>query len=284
MRPVDAAAHSNVTIAARDVTLRYGRGRTAVAALAGVGLTCSRGEVFGVLGPNGSGKTTLLRVLAGELPPDSGSVSVLGRPAGARELVPRVGWQADGPVPFARLPANAWLLHQGALLRLPAQTARQRAGALLERLGLAGASERPIRTFSTGMRRRLALAGALLSEPEVLLLDEPTSGLDPMGSRLVLELLRAHAEAGGTVVLASHHLQEIEATCDRVCLLHRGTKIAEGALDDLLGTDVWRLEVRALPAEKRAAVQALAQAAGAEVLGWSRARRHLFELFRELAT
>ncbi len=103
---------------------------------------------------------------------------------------------------------------------------------------------RPIATFSSGMKQRLAVAAALLTEPEVLLLDEPTAGLDPTGSLLVMEVIAERAAAGCAVLMASHHLQEVEQTCDRVYLLSRGRKLAEGSLDELLASGEQHLRLR----------------------------------------
>jgi ABC-2 type transport system ATP-binding protein len=132
------------------------------------------------------------------------------------------------------------------------------------------------------MQQRLAVAAALLTDPEVLLLDEPTAGLDPTGSLLVMEVIAERAAAGCAVLMASHHLQEVEQTCDRVYLLSRGRKLAEGSLDELLASGEQHLRLVAPDAAARASVEAAARESGCEVVGWEAGRTHLFELFRRL--
>ena len=271
-------------ISAKQLTVTFpGRGqRPAVQALQPLDLELRSGEVVGILGPNGSGKTTLLRVLAGLQPPSSGEVSVLGEAPTARELKRRVAYQSEGPLPLATLSAPEYLAFLGAESGLPNALSDQRAAALLARLGLDHARRRRIRTFSTGMCKRLALAGALLVEPQVLLLDEPTSGLDPFGSATVMELLRERAAAGTAVLMASHHLLEVEESCDAVLVLHNGKVHQRGALEDLLATDEHALIVRGLDEAALKELADLAAARGARDVRVERPRDHLFALFRKL--
>lgn len=272
-------------IEAVGVGVRFGRGSPRaprIEALRGVDLRCARGEVVGLLGPNGSGKTTLLRVLCGDLRAAAGTARVLGLDPADPRLVRRLGFQPDEPPPFAALGPLEILSHLGALAGLDRRAVRDRAEELLERLGLADVRRRALGGFSTGMKKRAAIACALLTEPEVLLLDEPTSGLDPAGSALVLEVLNEQRRRGVTVLMASHRLDEIEQACDRVVILAKGTVRREGVLDDLLGTGVEALGVRGADAAARLAIEAAARAAGAEVVGWSPQRRHLFGFLREL--
>jgi ABC-2 type transport system ATP-binding protein len=133
------------------------------------------------------------------------------------------------------------------------------------------------------MHKRLALCAVLLSDPRVLLLDEPTSGLDPSGSALVIDLLRERARAGNTVVLASHHLQEVEQICDEIAVLHHGRLQARGTLDQLLGTGEQVLTVRGLDRPGLDAVAAAVRAHGGEVVRTGAAREHLFAMFRRLS-
>lgn len=271
-------------ISAKQLTVTFpGRGqRPAVQALQPLDLELRAGEVVGILGPNGSGKTTLLRVLAGLQPPSSGEVSVLGEAPTARGLKRRVAYQSEGPLPLATLSAPEYLAFLGAEIGLPNALSDQRAAALLAQLGLDHARRRRIRTFSTGMCKRLALAGALLSEPQVLLLDEPTSGLDPFGSATVMELLRERAAAGTAVLMASHHLLEVEESCDAVLVLHNGKVHQRGPLQDLLATDEHALIVRGLDEAALQELADLASARGARDVRVERPRDHLFALFRKL--
>ncbi|MEY4673530.1 MAG: putative transporter ATP-binding protein YxlF [Planctomycetota bacterium] len=274
---------SALSIRQLHVTFRTGLLRREVAALRGIDLEVAPGEIAGVLGPNGSGKTSLLRVLAGLQAPTRGSVQVLGRSPTDPALVQWVGFQPEAPPPMPFLTGRESLLHTGWLLRMPAGEIPTRADALLEQLGLADARHRQVRTWSTGMQKRLGLAVALMPRPRVLLLDEPTSGLDPLGSRAIVEMLRSEAAAGTTVLLASHHLQEVEALCQRVAVLHQGTLAASGTLDQLLGRGDLELVLRGLDEDGLRRLQEWCNSLGAQVVSSSRAREHLFELFRRVA-
>jgi ABC-2 type transport system ATP-binding protein len=270
-------------ISAQQLTVTFARRGATVAALRALDLDLPRGQILGLLGPNGSGKTTLLRVLAGLQAPTAGQVQVLGLPAGHQGLRLRVGYQPEGPLPLPMLSAPDYLAYVGAALGLPNATSDARAAALLEQLDLRHAGSRRGQTFSTGMQKRLHLAAALLGDPELLLLDEPTSGLDPFGSELVMQLLQQRAAAGGTVLLASHHLLEVEELCAEVLVLHGGELAARGPLAELLGTDTAAVVVRGLAAPDLAALAAEAMARGATAATVERRRDHLFALFRRLS-
>ena len=272
-------------ISAQQLAVTYARrGRTAaVSALRPLDLEITGGRIVGLLGANGSGKTTLLRVLAGLQVPSSGAVSVLGHDPGAKALRRRVAYQPEGPLPLDTLSALQFLQYVGAAIGLANAAADARAQALLQRLGLQDTGRRPLRTFSTGMSKRLNIAAALLPEPELLLLDEPTSGLDPFGCELVMEILQERRARGATVVLASHHLLEVEAICDEVLVLDHGSLAARGQLAELLATEDWSLVVRGLDRSAMERLGTEARAAGGEVLQLERRREHLYALFRRLA-
>ncbi len=271
-------------ISARQLAVTFAGGRQGtVRALQPLDLEVASGRIVGVLGPNGSGKTTLLRVLAGLQAPTDGVVTVLGLPPTARELRRRVAFQAAGELPLDVLGAREYLAYAGAELGLPNAESDARAQRWLERLDLLHAGRRWIRTYSTGMQRRLALAAALLGEPELLLLDEPTAGLDPFGSAVVMQVLRERAAAGGTVLMASHQLLEVEEICDEVLVLQAGALRGRGRLAELLGTGAEALVVRGLDATGMGRLADAARGLGGEVLGVERQRQHLFALFRQLA-
>jgi ABC-2 type transport system ATP-binding protein len=261
-----------------------GRGRrTRVHALRNVSFSARRGAVLGVLGPNGSGKTTLLRTLAGLQAPTAGTAELLALPSNSPALRTRVAFQPEGPLPLTVLSAPEMLAYLGAQLGLPNAESDRRAAHWLDRLDLRHAKDRRASTFSTGMQKRLALAMALLAQPEVLLLDEPTAGLDPFGSETVVAILRELAAAGTTIVLASHHLLEVEESCDELLILQDGEVRAHGRQDELLATGERAVLVRGLGEPAVADLVARAHELGASAVRTEPARRNLFALFRQLA-
>ena len=221
-----------IAIASRGLTKRFGR----QAAVDGIDLAVPRGAVYGFLGPNGSGKTTTIRMLLGLVRPTAGTHELLGQamPAAAARVLPRVGSLVEGPAFHPYLSGAATLARLDAADRTadPA-TARQRIGAALERVGLLAAAGKRYRAYSLGMRQRLALASAMVGDPDVLVLDEPANGLDPTGIHWLRGFLRAKAADGRTVLVASHVLAEMEHTADRVVIVDRGRLVAEGAVADL---------------------------------------------------
>ncbi|HEX5273027.1 MAG TPA: ABC transporter ATP-binding protein, partial [Gemmataceae bacterium] len=228
-----------------DVSKTYRRplrpGRE-VCALRGVTFGVERGEVFGVLGPNRAGKTTLVKILLGLCRPSGGQVVRLGRPLSDRATLARVGYVHEHQAFPRYLTAAELLEFYGDMTWVPSAVLRDRAAALLERVGLADRAGEPIARFSKGMVQRLALAQALLAEPELLVLDEPLEGLDLDGRRLLREVIAERRRAGCAVVLVSHALEEVAQVCDRVAVLVAGRLAHHGAvapllLDPLTGAD-----------------------------------------------
>ncbi|MFG2027670.1 ABC transporter ATP-binding protein [Streptomyces sp. NPDC048825] len=198
------------------------------------------GRVTGLLGRNGAGKTTTLRMLLGLATPTTGTATILGKPyAELPDAAHRVGVSMDGmggiPGATVRGELRIWC----TVLGLPAT----RADEVMEITGIADAATRPVKGCSTGMRQRLALAAALLADPEVLVLDEPANGLDPDGIRWLRDTLRALAGEGRTVLVSSHQLAELEQTVDDVVIMQRTLRYA-GTLADLTGYGATRLEDR----------------------------------------
>lgn len=198
--------------------------------LRGVSFEVFPGDIFGYLGPNGAGKTTTIRVLLGLLPPDAGEILLFGRPAG-RDNRRRIGFvlETDGLVDG--LSAQENLLLFARLYGVKGT----RLGELLELVGLVQRQRERVGKFSRGMRQRLALARALLHDPELLVLDEPTAGLDPTGQMEFRELLRELSRGGKTVFVSSHNLDEVERLCNRIALIHRGEIKLQGKMADLRG-------------------------------------------------
>ncbi|WP_309116846.1 ABC transporter ATP-binding protein [Saccharothrix sp.] len=230
-----AQAGSTPVLAARTRGLRKVYGHTV--AVDRVDLDVPEGAVLGMLGPNGSGKTTTIRMLLGLVRPTEGEVELLGKalPDGAAQALPHVGALVEGPGFHPFLSGRENLRRVAAFEPLLATgSIKQAVEDALERVGLAAAAHRRYRGYSLGMKQRLGLAAALLVERKMIVLDEPTNGLDPAGTREVRNVIADLHDAGTTVVVSSHLLSEIEATCTHVAVLHRGTVVAQGGLGDLL--------------------------------------------------
>jgi ABC transporter DrrB family efflux protein len=217
-------------------------------ALAGVDLEVAEGTVFGLLGPNGAGKTTLVRVLATLLAPDSGHAEVFGRDVVSEASVVRemLGLTGQFAAVDEILTGRENLQMFGRLFDLSRAEARRRAGELLERFDLADAADRPARTYSGGMRRRLDLASSLLTRPRILFLDEPTTGLDPRSRNEIWGIVRELVRDGTTVLLTTQYLEEADQLADRIAVIDHGRVIAQGTgneLKDRVGGQILEVEL-----------------------------------------
>ena len=219
-------------ITTTDLTKYYGPN----AVVDGVDLQVSAGDRFGLLGPNGSGKTTLIRMLLGLVYATRGEITVMGRPVPKRvaHVLPRVGALVEGPAAYGHLSGRRNLaLADAAGPGGPRRTRSARIADALDRVGLGGVDDRPVKAYSLGMRQRLGLAAALLRSPALLVLDEPTNGLDPFGIREIRDLLAELNVAGTTVLLSSHLLSEVELLCTRVGVMDRGRLVLQSGVDEL---------------------------------------------------
>lgn len=200
-------------------------------ALHAINLEIAPGEVFGLLGPNGAGKTTLIRTLMGLLIASSGRACMLGLDCFTDRvaLKRRLGYLPDTPFFYDYLTGWELIRFMAEMHRLEPDDAARRAERLLVELQLADAANDYVTTYSLGMKKKMALALALLHEPQVLILDEPTTGLDPLSSRHIRHFLRSFGNAGGTVLLSTHWLEMAESVCDRVGVIHRGQLVANGS-------------------------------------------------------
>jgi ABC-2 type transport system ATP-binding protein len=209
------------------LTRRFGT----VTALDGLTVELPPTGVIGLVGPNGSGKSTLIRILLGLIRPTSGSASVLGSSISApREYASRVGVLIESPAFSPGLSARANLVSLARLRHLPLR----RVDAVVAQVGLAGRDREPVKRFSLGMKQRLGIAAALLSDPELLILDEPTNGLDPAGIVEIRELLRDLGRNGRTVIVSSHQLSEIEAVCDHLVVIRFGELVFSGPMAEMM--------------------------------------------------
>ncbi|MDZ4819354.1 MAG: ABC transporter ATP-binding protein [Planctomycetota bacterium] len=232
----DEVVGSRPAIEVSDLQKTYREGlfrRRTVEALRGVSFSVARGEIFGLLGPNGAGKTTLIKILLGIVRLSSGQASLLGHAPGSLASRRRVGYLPENNRIPSHHTGNSALEYFGGLSGLSPREVRRRRDSVLELVGLTGWGETNVRKYSKGMQQRLGIAQALLHEPELLILDEPTDGVDPVGRSEMRSLLLKLREAGVTIFLNSHHLQEIELICDRVVILDRGVALRQARVAEL---------------------------------------------------
>ncbi|MFG3316136.1 ABC transporter ATP-binding protein [Streptomyces albidoflavus] len=217
----------------RGLWKRFGQ-QTAVA---GIDLELPAGKFIGLVGPNGAGKTTTLSMVTGLLRPDEGTVEVVGHDVwrDPAEVKARIGVLPEGLRLFERLSGRELLAYIGRLRGLPGEVTDQRATQLLDVLGLAGSQHKLVVDYSTGMRKKIGLASALLHNPEVLFLDEPFEGIDPVSAQTIREVLEGYTASGATVVFSSHVMELVESLCDWVAVMAAGTIRADGAVAEVRG-------------------------------------------------
>ena len=239
------------------------------------------GEIFGLLGPNGSGKSTTIKLLLGLLEPTAGGCAIFGVPSGKVEARRDVGYLPEAPNFYRFLSGRELVVFYGRMCGLAGAALRQRVEEVITLVGLAGAADRRVGTYSKGMLQRIGLAQALVHDPRLLILDEPTAGVDPVGSAEMAELILALKARGKTVLITSHLLGQIEDLCDRVAILDRGSLVAEGNVSELAGAP-GRLffETDALPSEEIAALRAWLESRGRRLESVAPARRRLEDVFR----
>jgi len=202
-----------------------------------VNLTVDTGTVYGFLGPNGAGKSTTIKMLTGILAPTQGSISVLGlnpwKPAEAIEIKRRIGVVPEGLALFENLTAREYLTFVGRMFLLARDTIRQRSEELLNVLNLEGVDKKLTLEYSHGMKKKLAFAGALLPNPDLLFLDEPFEGVDAVTSRVIRDLLTNYAARGSTVFVTSHVLEIVERICTHVGIIAKGELVEQTSLAEL---------------------------------------------------
>jgi ABC-2 type transport system ATP-binding protein len=211
--------------------------------LNGVDLEVHRGEVFGFLGPNGAGKTTTIKAITGLIFPDAGEITVCGLPAASNEAKRKIGFMPENPYFYQHLKGAEFLRFYAELLGLPATAREGRIENVLDQVSMTQHAQAAMRTYSKGMLQRVALAQALLGQPELLILDEPLSGLDPVGRRDVRDIILDQREQGITVFFSSHIIPDVETICDRVAILNHGVVEAVGAVREIVAREASCYEI-----------------------------------------
>jgi len=220
---------NDVAIQVVNLTKYYGE----LLAVDHVSFTVGRGELFGFLGPNGAGKTTTVRMLTGVIRADEGSASISGHRVGTLKAKQIAGVVPEMANAYADLSAWDNLMLMAELYGIPASVARERGISLMQEMGLYPRKDSLVKTYSRGMKQRLILCMALVSDPEVLFLDEPTSGLDVQSVRLIKDLLQGLNAKGKTIFLTTHDMDEANQLCDRVAIINKGNIVAIDAPEKL---------------------------------------------------
>jgi ABC-2 type transport system ATP-binding protein len=222
---------STPALALTNLVKRYGN----VNAVDGLTLTVKQGLFFGFLGPNGAGKTTTVKMLTGLAQPDSGTVEVLGLrlPEQSLEIRRQIGIVPDDSLLFDYLTGSEYLEFVARLYETPKSVSRQRAGELLDLFELSDHRRKLIGEYSKGMRKRVAMAAALIHRPRLFIMDEPFEGVDAVGARLMKDILLTQVRHGATVFLTSHVLDVVERICDEIAIVKAGRVVAQGSVDQL---------------------------------------------------
>jgi len=230
----------DIALAAAGLVKRFGE-KTAVNRL---DLAVPAGSWFGVVGPNGAGKTTSIRMMVGLLRPDEGTVEVHGVPVwpDPTQAKRMVGVLPDDLRLFERLTGEELLFYIGLLRGLPRADVEARSRQLLDVLGLTGAGNDLVADYSTGMRKKVALAAALLHSPSLLILDEPFESVDPVSSKVIVDVLQHYRSTGGTILFSSHVMDTVERLCDHVAIVSEGQVVRSGSVESLTAGSNARLE------------------------------------------
>lgn len=199
-----------------------------------VTISAGKGEIFGLLGPNGAGKSTFIKMLVGLLFPSGGRAFILGKPAGDVEVRKKIGYLPENFKYQEWMTGEDLLSFHASLYKLDKKSTASRIEEVLEIVRLKGHEGYRVGTYSKGMQQRIGLACALLSDPDLLFLDEPTSALDPVGRREVRNIMTRLRSRGKTILLNSHLLSEVEAVCDTVAIINKGSIIEYGKMNDIL--------------------------------------------------
>ncbi|MAT47143.1 MAG: ABC transporter ATP-binding protein [Verrucomicrobiaceae bacterium] len=219
----------------KDFRGAFGRGM--IRAVNDVSFEIASGEVYGLIGPNGSGKSTTMKALLGLVTPSAGICSIFGRDSTKVDSRQEVGFLPENPYFYKHLSGEETIRFYGKLCGMRGAALRERTLELLKLVGLEDAGKRRLGGYSKGMLQRIGLAQALVQDPRLLILDEPTAGVDPIGSRQIRDLIFKLKDRGFTVFLCSHLLEQVQEVCDRVGIIHKGSLVKEGRLDDLIAIE-----------------------------------------------
>jgi sodium transport system ATP-binding protein len=226
----------HVTVAVEGLTKTFfDESRGEVKAVDGVSFTCSRGEVFGLLGANGAGKTTTLRMLSTVLKPTAGTAKVMGHGvlAAPEDVRRSLGFYSASTALYPRLTGRETLDFFARINGYPADRVAARVAELVERFGIAEYQNARVEKLSSGMKQKVSIARTVAHDPPVLIFDEPTVGLDVMNALEMVKVIREMRDAGKTIIFSSHIMSEVEKLCDRIAIVHRGNLLAMGTLAEL---------------------------------------------------
>lgn len=257
--------------------------RGKITAVRDLSLTVEAGHVYGLLGPNGSGKSTTMKIVLGLVTPTSGRTFIFGKDSRDVESREAVGFLPENPYFYKFLTGKETLFFYGKLCGLGGKMLKERTKELLALVGLEDAKDRRVGGYSKGMLQRIGLAQALVQEPRLLVLDEPTAGVDPSGSHDIRDLILKFKERGITVLLCSHLLSQVQEICDRIGIMHCGSLIREGPLDDLIAIEnQTELVVENVTPELLAELRSRIAAGGGRVVGEGRPQLNLERYFLDV--
>ena len=206
-------------------------------ALDDLNLKIEKGQIFGFIGPNGAGKTTSIKLFLGLIHPTSGTVRVMGKPAGSPEAMEKIGYLSEIAYYYKFLEAKTLLKYYASLKMLSKEEAEKRIDSNLKLVGLYDRRNDKLKGYSKGMLQRFGIALSLLGNPELLILDEPTSGLDPIGRKEVKDIIKRLKAKGITIFLSSHNLSEVERLCDSIGIINKGKMVSNNKISDFLSYD-----------------------------------------------
>lgn len=225
----------------KDVRPGFGLRRKRV--LHDVSLRIERGEIFGFVGPNGAGKTTTMKILMGLIRATSGRATILGHAVGETEFRREIGFLPENPIFYDYLTGRETLDFYARLSGLESRARRERVALLLDWVGLDGAADQRLRSYSKGMLQRVGIAQALVHDPSVVFLDEPMSGLDPLGRKAIRDLILRLREDGKTVFMNTHILSDMEMVCDRIAIIVAGRVRYQGRIEEYLASECGQVDV-----------------------------------------